>query len=67
MISITVNNIKKEVEDNTSIQHLLDNLNQTEKGIALAINNKVIRKEDWANTVLGANDTVLIIQATQGG
>ena len=36
-------------------------------GIAVAVNNSVVRKSDWAQTSLKENDQVLIITATQGG
>ncbi|KUY29587.1 sulfur carrier protein ThiS [Elizabethkingia ursingii] len=37
------------------------------KGIAVAVNNQVIPKNDWGNTILQDKDSVLIITATQGG
>lgn len=36
-------------------------------GIAVALNNQVIPKEQWALHQLQENDAVLIITATQGG
>ena len=36
-------------------------------GMALAVNNNVIRKDEWAHTILCENDRVLIITATKGG
>ncbi|REC48259.1 sulfur carrier protein ThiS [Chryseobacterium pennipullorum] len=37
------------------------------KGIAVAINNRIIPMSVWAETVLKDQDSVLIITATQGG
>ncbi len=37
------------------------------KGIAVAINNQVVPRTQWASTVLRDRDFVLIITATQGG
>ncbi len=51
-----------------SLYHLLslkDFIDQ--KGIAVAVNNKVIRKQEWGSNVLNENDKVLIISATKGG
>lgn len=67
MISINVNNNSEQVSINTSISELLKNLQQTENGIAVAINNAVVLKCNWKTTSLIENDKVLIIQATQGG
>ncbi|MBD1426918.1 sulfur carrier protein ThiS [Sphingobacterium arenae] len=37
------------------------------KGIAVAVNNQVVPKTQWASTVLQDRDSILIITATQGG
>ena len=37
------------------------------KGIAVAVNEEVIAKEDWAQFSLKEGDQILIIQPTQGG
>ncbi|MBB6333193.1 sulfur carrier protein [Chryseobacterium sediminis] len=37
------------------------------KGIAVALNNRIIPLSAWAETILNNNDSVLIITATQGG
>ncbi|MFT6845551.1 MAG: sulfur carrier protein [Flavobacteriales bacterium] len=36
-------------------------------GIAVAINQAVISKNDWTKTALNNNDNILVITATQGG
>ncbi len=42
-------------------------LPQKRKGIAVALNNRIIPQQSWAETVLNDKDSVLIITATQGG
>ncbi|SIT17069.1 sulfur carrier protein ThiS [Chryseobacterium ureilyticum] len=37
------------------------------KGIAVALNNRIVPLSAWAKTFLNNNDSVLIITATQGG
>ncbi|OCA68555.1 thiamine biosynthesis protein ThiS [Chryseobacterium artocarpi] len=37
------------------------------KGIAVALNNRIVPLSAWAETSLNNNDSVLIITATQGG
>ncbi|ASE63053.1 sulfur carrier protein ThiS [Chryseobacterium indologenes] len=37
------------------------------KGIAVAVNNRIIPLSAWAETFLKDQDSVLIITATQGG
>lgn len=37
------------------------------KGIAIALNNRIIPRSDWTTTILKDQDSILIITATQGG
>lgn len=36
-------------------------------GIAVALNEDVIQKDHWEETLLSENDRILVITATQGG
>lgn len=67
MIRILVNHQPKEITDNSSLNLLLETLEISKDGIAIAINNEIITKTIWGSTILEENDTVTIIQATQGG
>lgn len=40
---------------------------QKRKGIAVALNNRIIPQSFWAETFLNNKDSILIITATQGG
>lgn len=40
---------------------------QKRKGIAVALNNRIIPQQSWAETWLNDKDSILIITATQGG
>ena len=67
-MEITINDQNKNVTDNLSVQHLLDlEIPDKQKGIAVAVNDSVVPKQDWAGRKLCENDKVLIIKATQGG
>lgn len=67
MINIKVNNTTHQIEHNCSLAQILSELSIEVSGIAIAINQHIISKSDWSNTVLHNNDEILIIQATQGG
>lgn len=67
MINIEVNNCKHQVSQSTPLQKILEQLEITVNGIAIAINHNVIPKDTWMTTFLNNNDKVLIIKATQGG
>ncbi|MEN4762603.1 sulfur carrier protein ThiS [Chryseobacterium sp. C39-AII1] len=42
-------------------------LPEKKKGIAVALNNRIIPQSFWAETFLNNKDSILIITATQGG
>jgi sulfur carrier protein len=67
-MQIEINNETKAITGNFSAQQVFELLaiNNT-NGYALAINNMVIPKTKWAETLLKESDKVLVIQATQGG
>jgi len=55
----------------TSSNSLLSVLEEQElsnkRGVAVALNDEVIHKANWASTNLKENDSILVITATQGG
>ncbi|HEX8545326.1 MAG TPA: sulfur carrier protein ThiS [Cytophagaceae bacterium] len=67
-MTIYINNEPKEIEEETSIQHLFSTIKiLSDKGIAVAINEVVVPRADWPKKIVNSNDKVLIIKATQGG
>jgi len=64
---IKVNNETQEISENTSVQLLVEKLKISTNGIAIAINNSVVKKSDWTSTIINNQDDILIIQSTQGG
>lgn len=67
MITVTINNSTHQFSKQISILEMLENLSIQQRGIALAVNQTIINKQQWDSTLLESNDTVLIIKATQGG
>lgn len=67
MILIKVNENKHHFSNNLTVKELIVYLKIQTKGIALAVNNNVIKKENWISENLQNNDEVLIIKSTQGG
>lgn len=66
-MNIFINSEKKEFSGKNiaDLSVILNIANTT--GIALALNEKVITKNDWEKTLLKENDKIIIIKATQGG
>ncbi|MCQ2159466.1 MAG: sulfur carrier protein ThiS [Bacteroidales bacterium] len=51
----------------TTVQELAQSLNLPERGVALAINNAIVQRSQWAQTTLGEDDRITIIKAAFGG
>jgi sulfur carrier protein len=67
-MEIFVNNQPIQTEEQTSLLSLVfSQVGENSKGLAVAINEEVIPKNEWEKTILNQNDQVLIIKATQGG
>ncbi|MFD2563259.1 MULTISPECIES: sulfur carrier protein ThiS [Aquimarina] len=66
-MTINVNNQEQIVSENSSIISLLEQLGVSKEGIAIAINNEIITKSRWSQTLIQVQDNITIIQATQGG
>ncbi len=67
-MQIEINNEIKTITEKFSAQQVFELLQiHNTNGYALAINNTVVPKTKWIETILKENDKVLVIQATQGG
>ena len=67
-MEICVNDIAVETQEGTRLSEVLAGkgiLNSA--GLAVALNNRVIKKNNWQETILKNQDKVLIIRAAQGG
>lgn len=68
LMNVFLNSEPVSLDANRKLIDLLQNHNFADKkGIAVAVNNKVIKKQDWATNTLSENDKVLVISATKGG
>ena len=66
-MNIKVNNEQREISENTSVENLIEQLKISTNGIAIAINNNVVKKSEWNSTIIKNQDNILIIKSTQGG
>ncbi|NMM47725.1 sulfur carrier protein ThiS [Marinigracilibium pacificum] len=67
MVTVNVNETEIEIEENSTILQLLNQINTSSNGIAVAINNHIIPGNTWESQLVNQNDNILIIKATQGG
>lgn len=65
------NIILNSKEEETSARNLLELMQEKsldrQRGIALALNQEVVPKEEWPEKALSDGDQILIIKPTQGG
>ncbi|WP_462318787.1 sulfur carrier protein ThiS [Marinilabilia sp.] len=65
---VYLNNKQVVLSDEASLYVLLEEKGlDRKKGIAVAVNNKVIKAAEWPSRQLSENDKVLVISATKGG
>ncbi|MBL4712785.1 MAG: sulfur carrier protein ThiS [Gammaproteobacteria bacterium] len=67
MISLTLNGEDIQLEDNTNIEQLLQNLSLKNKRLAVEINQQIVSRSDFNTHVLQDQDKVEIVQAIGGG
>ncbi|OBI57786.1 thiamine biosynthesis protein ThiS [Mycolicibacterium fortuitum] len=66
MITITVNNETLEVDEQTTIEALLETRGFPDKGIAVALDWSVLPRSEWDRT-LSEGARVEVVTAVQGG
>jgi sulfur carrier protein len=64
---IMVNESQIEVDEKTTIHQLLRKVNTSINGIAVALNDNIVSRNQWDTMFLNQEDNILIIKATQGG
>ena len=65
-MNIKINNKETEVKA-TSLQELATELSLPEKGVAVAVNNRMVTRTDWNQTAIKKGDNVVVIKAVCGG
>jgi len=69
-LAIVLNGEPYEVPAGTTVVELLRRLEidpETARGIAVAVNEEVVRRSQWAELRLQAGDRVEVVTARQGG
>lgn len=65
-MKILINN-QETLTEVTSVAMLAAELALPERGVALAVNNRIVPRSAWAETALNEGDNVTIIKAAFGG
>ena len=66
-MKIYINQKEIEVQDNISVKELLDMQQIAIEGTAIAIDNKLVPKNEWNDRILTEGNKITISRATFGG
>lgn len=66
-MQIIVNNKAMEMAEGSTLSALAETLRLPEKGVAVAVNNQMIPREEWSATSLQEGVQVVVIKAACGG
>ena len=66
-MKIYINQKEIEVQNNISVKELLDMQQIAIEGTAIAIDNKLVPKNEWNDRILTDGNKITIIRATFGG
>ncbi|GAA2225791.1 MULTISPECIES: sulfur carrier protein ThiS [Kitasatospora] len=66
-IALTVNGEPRRIPSATTLAEVVAALSKAPTGVAAALNETVVPRSAWADTVLDSGDRVEILTAVQGG
>ncbi len=66
-VKIKVNGKENIIQEDTTVEKLLEELNIKPQGIAVELNLEILPKSKYAETILKGNDSVEIVQMVGGG
>lgn len=66
-LNLRINGEDRAVLDNLTLNELVKQLNLTPERLAIELNQNVVRRADWASTVLKENDRLEIVHFVGGG
>ncbi len=67
LVTIAINQHQHKVEQCTSLQQIITQFSLPEMGCVFAINNNVVPRSEWADTLLSEGDSISLFQAIAGG
>lgn len=66
-MKIILNDKETEIAEGMSVGELAEANGAGQGGMAVAVNNRVVKRADWTETRLGEGDNVVLIKAAYGG
>lgn len=66
-MKIKVNNKEMELPEASSLQQVADTLALPARGVAMAVNNRMVPRAEWTTHIVHENDSLVVIKAACGG
>ncbi|CAA6805053.1 MAG: Unknown protein [uncultured Campylobacterales bacterium] len=64
---VTINGQEQNIEDNITVEKLLQELKIYDKTMAAAIDMKIVKKKDWSSRTISQNDKIEFLNFVGGG
>jgi sulfur carrier protein len=66
-MQVQVNGEWRDFPDGSTVTQLVEEAGIPERGVAVALNGEVVRRGEWAETVVAKGARIDILTAVQGG
>ncbi|GAA4042113.1 sulfur carrier protein ThiS [Nonomuraea soli] len=66
-MKLTINGAAHEVPEGITVAQAVRELTEQTTGVAVAVNDEVVRRGAWESTALDEGDRVEVLTAVQGG
>ncbi len=69
-MELTINGESRRLKNGSSVKELLASIDidsGAARGIAIAVNERIVRRDSWNKKILQAGDRVEVVTAQQGG
>jgi sulfur carrier protein len=66
-VNVIVNGEPREVADGATVASVVETVTEAPSGVAVALNGEIVRRADWAATIVTEADRLEVLTAVQGG
>ena len=66
-MTIFINGEARELDDGLTVAAMLDSLELPKQRVAIELNRRVVRKQEWETTAVAAGDRIEVVHFVGGG
>lgn len=66
-MKVRINNSEKEIAAGTTIAMIAQMESLPDKGVAIAVNGKIVQRSAWSGHIINNGDDIIILKAFCGG